>query len=225
MTEPGWVLGLFAVAMVTVSAYCAVRLLIVRPLHRSLHYDVNFAHVAMGVAMAGMLSPGLHSLPNPLWEALFAGLAVWFAGRSGRFVRKHGFGGISSDHVHRISHYLTHLVMACSMLYMYFATSPVPAVASTSGMAMGPAPGTAAYLGIPLAFVVVLCGSAIWHIDSLSRFSRPAMRAVPVGVGARGADPGIGAVDTTPPWLAPRLEMGCHIAMCVAMAFMLVLLL
>ena len=26
-------------------------------------------------------------------------------------------------------------------------------------------------------------------------------------------------------WLAPRLEMGCHIAMCVAMAFMLVLML
>ncbi|HXW32063.1 MAG TPA: DUF5134 domain-containing protein [Acidimicrobiales bacterium] len=213
--EPGWVTGAFAVLMVGVSAYCFGRLVLARRLRRTLHYDVNFAHSAEGLAMAGMLSSGLNFLPDPLWEALFSGFAAWFVLRGARFVRQYGFAGRSDHHRHSISRYLTHLVLSCSMLYMYFAASPARVVAG-GGMAMGANPATADYLFLPLIFVVVLTGSAVWHIDALSRFSTPALASVGGGTTVAGG----GEV----PWLAPRLEMGCHIAMCVAMAFMLVLM-
>jgi Domain of unknown function (DUF5134) len=207
-TDPVWILDFLAAVMLLVAAYCAARVVTVRRLHRTLHYDVNTAHVAMGAAMAGMLRPDLNLLANGLWEAIFSGFAVWFTWRSVSFLAQHGIRGRSDDHVHGISHYLTHLVMSCAMLYMYFAG--VPAVSSPAGMAMGPAPGTADFVVLPLLFVAVLVISAVWHLDALSRFAL---------VGARAADSPDGQ------WLAPRLEMGCHIAMCVAMGFMLVLLL
>jgi len=221
VSDPSWLLDLFAAVMLAVSAYCAVRLVVVRRLHRTLHYGVNSAHVAMGLAMSGMLVPVLNAWPNPVWEALFAGFAVSFAFQSASFVARHGLTGLSRDHFHRVTHYLTHLVMSFAMLYMYLAAAPVPAHAAA--MAMGPAPGTAAFVGLPLVFILVLCASAVWHVDALSRFT-PAVVAAAVRAGAasRGGEVGAGPEAR---WLAPRLEMGCHIAMCAAMAFMLVLLL
>jgi hypothetical protein len=207
-TDPAWILDFLAAVMLLVAAYCAARVVTVRRLHRTLHYDVNTAHVAMGAAMAGMLRPALNPLPNGLWEAIFSGFAVWFAWRSVSFLAQRGLGGRADDHVHGISHYLTHLVMSCAMLYVYF--TGVPAVSSPTGMAMGPAPGAADFVVLPLLFVGVLVVSAVWHLDALSRFAV-------VRVSADGSSEG--------QWLAPRLEMGCHIAMCVAMGFMLVLLL
>jgi Domain of unknown function (DUF5134) len=217
MTEPGWVTGAFAVVMVAVSTYCATRIVLARRLGRTLHYDVNFAHVAMGLGMAGMLSPGLNVLPDGVWEALFSALAAWFVWRAVHFIQRHGFAGRSNDRVHGISHYLTHLVMSCSMLYMYFAASPERVVPG-GGMAMGANPATADFLVLPLAFVVILGISAVWHVDALSRFSTPAFATV------GGGTTGVAGAGADPRWLAPRLEMGCHIAMCIAMAFMLVLL-
>ena len=197
-----------------------------RPLGRTLDYDVNVGHCTEGVAMAGMLSAGLRVLPDALWEALFAALSLWFAARLVGFVRAHGLTGHAGPHRHGTSHYFTHLVLACSMLYMYFATAgPVRGATTTSTeMAMGPAPGTAAFVALPLFFVVVLCASAVWHVDALGRYAPRAMAvaaAVPVGAGPTPTGP---ATDPVP-LMAPRLESVCHIAMCVAMAFMLVLML
>jgi hypothetical protein len=106
--------------------------------------------------------------------------------------------------------------MSCSMLYMYFAAAP--RAVGGSAMAAGAAPGTADFVALPLFFVAMLAISAVWHVDALSRFSRPAF-AMAGGISVAPEDP------VAAPWLAPRLEMGCHIAMCVAMAFMLVLML
>jgi len=229
LAEPAWILDLLAAVMLVVSAYCAARVVLVRRLHRTLHYDVNAAHVAMGAAMAGMLVSGLNPLPDPVWEALFCGFAAWFIGRSVLFVARRGLTGRSSDQIHGVSHYLTHLVMSCAMLYMYVVGVPVTSSRAT-GMVMGPAPGTADYVALPLAFIAVLAVSAVWHLDGLSRFARGRVAASASG----GADPWGGAATavltlTRGPaagqWLAPRLEMGCHIAMCVAMAFMLALML
>jgi hypothetical protein len=238
-SEPAWLLEGLAAVMLVVSAYCAARLVLVRRLRRTLDYDVNGAHVVMGVAMAGMLVPALNLLPDAAWEALFCGLAAWFAWRSVAFVARRGIWGRAGDHIHGVSHYLTHLVMACGMLYMYSAAAPAPAGAAGSEMSMGPTPGTADFVALPLAFVAVLAVSAVWHLDALNRFATVRVAAAPRGaagaavVAAGGAatavitatnggstgDPGAGQ------WLSPRLEMGCHIAMCVAMAFMLVLVL
>ncbi len=122
---PGWVPESFAGLMIAVSIYCSVRLLASRALRRRINVDVNVAHVTMGVAMAGMLVPALTTLPTGLWEAVFVGLAVWFFWHSVRFIARHlGQGG--GHDLHHVSHYLTHLVMSCAMLYMYLAAPTVP---------------------------------------------------------------------------------------------------
>jgi Domain of unknown function (DUF5134) len=148
--------------------------------------------------------------------------------------------GRDDDHVHHLSHYLTHLVMACSMLYMYLA-APRAAPGASGGMAMGAATGsTTDFVGVPLLFVVVLFASGIWELDGIERFApqRP-VALTPVGgqpVAATGRAGGSGTTAPAPEvgtrprgdagrWVAPRLEAGCHIAMCVTMGFMLVLML
>jgi Domain of unknown function (DUF5134) len=222
VSDPVAILDLSAAVMLAVAIYCALRVVLVRRMHRTLHYDVNIAHVLMGMAMAGMLAPSLKVLPNEAWETVFSVLAAWFAWRSVAFVARHGLTGRSSDRVYGVSHYLTHLVMSCSMLYMYLAGVPASAD-RVVGMTMGPAPGTSDYVALPLFFIVVLCASAVWHVDALGRFT-PAQVALASGGGAApGVVAGVGNAEGR--WLSPRLEMGCHIAMCAAMAFMLALLL
>ena len=222
VSDPTWILDFFAAVMLAVSAYCATRLAVFRHLHRTLHSDVNVAHVVMGVAMAGMLAPALNLLGDTAWKVLFTGLAAWFTAKSAVFIARRGLRGRSSDHIHGVSHYLTHLVMSCAMLYMYLAGVSIT-TAHATGMAMAPVAGTADFVALPLCFIVVLAASAVAHVDALGRFSPVRVAAAAGGTTTGGLASAGGREDRR--WLAPRLEMGCHIAVCVAMAFMLVLML
>ena len=232
--------------MIAVSIYCSVRLLASHALRRRINVDVNVAHVTMGVAMAGMLVPALTTLPTGVWEAVFVGLAGWFSWQSVRFVARHL--GRSGGQLRHVSHYLTHLVMACAMLYMYFA-APTGGADNVGGMSMGGATGaTANFVGLPLFFLIVLAASAVWHIDSLNlpTSAQPALvdangahALIGVGAGAaprgplgraEGSSPSAtdgpdGAALEGRPFMAPRLEIACHVAMCVTMSYMLILML
>jgi hypothetical protein len=234
--------------MIAISIYCSVRLLASRRLHRRINVDVNIGHVAMGVAMAGMLVPALRTLPTGLWEAVFVGLAAWFFWQSTRFVVRHVGAGTEGD-LHHVSHYLTHLVMSCAMLYMFLA-APAGGATGTGAMSMGAVTGaTANFVGLPLFFLIVLSASAVWHLDTLSSstareplfagadgfhevvggggrvFSRrETMVAEPMSAPATHVISD-GSDDSGRPFMAPRLEMGCHIAMCITMGYMLILML
>ena len=78
---------------------------------------------------------------------------------------------------------------------------------------------------LTLFLIAVLFASAIWQLDSISRVlpapigSQRRRRAVTGAVAAAVSTDGIEA-----PWLAPRLEIVCHIAMCFTMGYMLVLM-
>jgi len=222
-----WPPYVFAGVMVLVSVYCSLRLLASWRWRRRIHVDINVAHVTMGVAMAGTLVPALRTLPTGLWETVFAGLAAWFSLRGARFVTRHRGDGPGGD-LHYVSHYLTHLVMAGAMLYMFMAT-PTATGALPVSMSMGGASApTADFVALPLFFVAVLCVSAVWHVDHLSQ--EPTRRPVLVGAGAPApstavsAGHGIAGGDADA-FLAPRLEGLCHIAMCITMGYMLVLML
>jgi len=195
-----------------------------------------------------MLVPALTVLPTGLWVALFVGLATWFLWGAARWVVRRGVGDVNRD-LHPVSHYLTHLVMSCAMLYMYLAPDAGGGVHLGSMSIAGASGATANYVGLPLFFLIVLSTSAIAHVDRLSRFSprQPAL------AGRAGPSPGEGQVErvtfergtataggrsgpvTRPApgvsgrddlaFLAPRLEMLCHIAMCITMGYMLVLML
>ena len=89
--------------------------------------------------------------------------------------------------------------------------------------------GTGAdFVALPLVFVVVLLASAVWQLDALSKYAAVSQALVHAGAGGDTTTPvGDDAPDgepTSAPWLAPRLEMGCHIATCIAMAYVLVLM-
>jgi len=82
-------LGIFAAVMVTVAVYCSGRLavycsgrlVVARRSRRPTELDTDGGHIAMGLAMAGMLVERLRVLPAGAWEAVFAAGAVWFGWR------------------------------------------------------------------------------------------------------------------------------------------------
>jgi hypothetical protein len=137
---------------------------------------------------------------------------------------------------------LIHLVMALAMIYMYLAAVPAQAQTGAVMSMTGPTGAGANFVGLPLLFVLTLFASAVWQLDGLSRYA-PARRdlvgvdaGTVAGSGARGSwenareyrGDGPRPSETgseSPASLAPRLEMGCHIVMCITMGYMLVLML
>jgi Domain of unknown function (DUF5134) len=246
LSAPSWLGDFFAGVMLVVAGYSSGRLTAARAWSRPIHVDVDVAHILMGLAMAGMFVPAINPIPSDAWVAAFAALALWFVWRCYQFVIDPGTKTSYDEHVHRLSRRLIHLVMSLAMLYSYLAT-PTPVGHSPSeGMAMSGATGTTAdFVGIPLLFLVALLASAIWQLDGIGRFTlaktiRPEPSPVFSSIGSEtlpadgsragvhsrpGEDGGTTGPEPRPPWLAPRLEAGAHIAMTITMGYMLVLLL
>jgi hypothetical protein len=219
---PTWLLDLLAGVMLATAAYCVGRFVVATAARRVTHRDVEVAHVLMGLAMAGALVPSLHTLPDEIWEIVFAVLAAWFGIDVVRFVRRCGWGGWDADECHHVSHFASHLVMTLAMVFMFAATASSDLDTS----------------GLPLLFVLLLMVAAVWYADSVARFSR-------AGVGAPAAAPQLALAEggggstrvasrlrlgapvhsaCDDRWLAPRLQVATHISMCVVMAYMLVVM-
>ena len=248
MSGPTWLADIFAALMLAVAVVSFGRLIATRVLKRPTHVDIDLMHLFMGVAMAGMFVSDLNGISEGLWEVVFSVLAVWFMWRCYDFVKRHGLAGRDEDHVHHISHYFTHVVMALAMLNMYFATSSSAGSGAmgsdmgamgSSAMSMSATGTTADYLFLPLLFFFALSGSAVWELNDIGRYARfvhskanlAATALVTVGVGGEGATAvGIASIEedaapgATTTWLAPRLEAAAHIVMCIAMGYMLVLM-
>jgi hypothetical protein len=219
MARPTWLAYGFVAVVVAVSVYSTGRLALANPLGRRDHVAVDTSHVLMGLAMVGMLVPRWNWIPVGAWELVFGVLALYFFATSVRFVAQHGFGGTESGHGHHLSHSLIHAVLGCAMLYMYWLGMPITG-SRGSEMAMSGPPTSAGDPGLTLLIIAILLASAVWQLDSISRFS-PASQLALSAVG--GAAPLPAGTDNRP-WLAPRGEVACHIAMCVSMGYMLVLM-
>jgi hypothetical protein len=250
MLQPtGLVHGLAGLMLVT-STYCVARLVVARLGRRTLHRDSNIAHTADGVAMAGMLVSSLRTLPTGAWEVIFAALTIWFGVRGAQFVWSPSRPRLDGDH---LSHYLSHLVMSSAMFYMFVEGSgTATGTGSSPVMAMGAGGAATSNLTVlTLLFVLVLFASAVWHADNLTHYTtvRPALAAAAATTTtAAGAATTTTTMTTTAAvsdeipnrdiegaadpvdadqarWLAPRLEMLCHIALCITMGYMLILML
>jgi hypothetical protein len=222
MGQPTWLDPVVAAAMIVVSLYCVGRLVAAHQWDRQAAYDVNVSHVLMGVAMAGMFVPSLDVFPRTAWIGIFTAMTLWFlvqSATSGIRWRVDATAGRS------FSHQVFHLVMASSMLYMYnpisswslASSSASSSSSSMAGMTMSSGSGNAA---LSLLFVTVLLGSAAWQAAS-----PVAAHATAVNITTTGSTMAVagGTATATPPPLAPRLELSCHLCMCVAMAYMLIL--
>jgi hypothetical protein len=192
MIHPTWLPDTLAVVMIATSFYCVARLVAAKIWGRTIHRDTNVAHASDGVAMAGMLVGAFHTLPTGLWEVVFGALTLWFGVRGARFVVRYGRAGAGSDHSMHLSHYLSHLIMAGAMLYMFLQGSPTSTNAGAATMsAMGGSGSRSDLTELTLLLAVLLIWSAIWHADGSTRYTT-ARRAL-VGAGVTGT------TDPAPP--------------------------
>jgi hypothetical protein len=239
MGGPSWAAAVLAVVMIATAIYCAGRLAAARLWQRSTEVDADAVHVAMGVAMAGMLLPGLSPLPGPAWEAVFGAAAAWFAYRAVRSLR--GGGGGSRW---RSSHPLPHLVESAAMVFMLAVlpgSRPGQAMAMPGMAGARPAAGGSLWaLAVILALFMI--GYVLWTADQLTALvrARAAVTSGPVCDQAGAARPASAAGTTDAPGtaalrevsrqrgtlaLAPRLAACYKIAMGIAMGYMLILML
>src|SRR5215467_3872979 len=223
MGGPAWLTAIFVAASLAVAIYCAGRLVVARRGHRTTELDTDGAHVVMGVAMAGMLVSGLHTLPSAIWEVVFAAAALWFGYRM-----LQGRRGVQPS-PWRSSHPLPHLVECAAMLFM-FLILPAAAGAATSGMSitMTATESRFSFLTLPLA--LYLFGYVVWLGDRVTLHApNPALApATPPAVAsaASGPGPGYGSGSGGPspeparPYLAPRCAAICKITMGITMGYM-----
>jgi hypothetical protein len=220
---------MFGLLMLGVAAYCVALLVFsVTGRHHS-GRDVDIAHICMGISMAGMFVAKWAFGPSAVWELIFGGLLIWFVVRSIKSIQRFG--------LHK-PHEAIHAAMSFAMLLMYLY--PMGATSRVSAMSMSMASGGARLdPGLGFILAVVFFGSAVFTMASpvkgMSHHGSHALvyaTGVPVGATASGASgpgspqrdrPHVGVVESavTTPWL----EDASHVVMCLAMGFMLILML
>jgi hypothetical protein len=173
--------------MLTVAAVSAMRLVAARPWRPgSVSTDTDGAHLLMAIAMAGMLTPSLTTLPDTAWEVIFCLLAAWFAVRVALDTRAAGARALAGGHC------APHLVHSGAMLYMFLAMTMTDAgtgMAGMTGMTGGSGSMmTLRYPTVAFVFTLILVGYVVWDLDQLA---------------SRRYDPGAGRA----PLAAPRAPL------------------
>jgi Domain of unknown function (DUF5134) len=251
MSTPAGILGSFAAIMILVAEVSAGQLLIGRAWTRRGGTDIAVSQLLTGIAIAGILVPGLSILPNAVWEVVFAVMTAWFAWCLGRESRARGAAAVAHGH------YVPHLVHSAAMLYIFAAlTGPAVAGSGTStsgtggmsGMAGGSSGGTPTLHAPPLAliFALLLIACTVHDLDRPAGvdgyFHVVGRRSVLAGSALAAAAAGsvalrqpnrADAAETAPRagsalytaerlLLSPAVVKGCQVAIGVTMAFILI---
>jgi hypothetical protein len=227
VSNPPWLYYLFGGLMLAIAAYCLALITLAVATKRPAGRDVEVSHVFMGVAMAGMFVGRWSFGPDAIWEIIFGALMVWFLVASVQSVQRWGL---------HLPHAVIHALMNLAMLLMYW----FPMGASSSGSmsmssAMGGAGGAKLDPGLGLALAFILLASAVFTLASpvkgRSHFGSHAP-AYAVSGSIRGARPdcapgGVSAsvLEVEEAVAAPWLVDVSHAVMCVAMAFLLIVML
>jgi hypothetical protein len=204
---PTWLLDIVAALMLVVAAVSAARLVAARPWRQgSVVIDTDVAHLLMAIAMAGMFTSSLSTLPNTVWEVIFGLMTAWFAVRVVLDSQASGVRALAGGHC------APHLVHSAAMLYMFLAISmPGAGKSGASGSGMGGMGGMSGGSGsmtldhptIAFVFALVLVAYTVWDLDQLSsrRYSLGTASVALAGVGAVGipamAASGSGALADT----------------------------
>jgi len=212
---PSWILDIFAALMLVVAAVSAGRLVVAQPWRQGAALaDIDLAHLLMAIAMAGMLTASLQTLPNGAWEVIFAVMTAWFAYRVVRDTQVSGVRALAGGHC------APHLIHAAAMLYMFLALA-VPAAHGSGMSGMGGAAGTMGTLSLPfLAFIfaLLLIGYSIWDLDQLSgpgtsgHYSLAVARVAPASAVLAGVTAGAGPGAAAMSELAGGLLAGSAVA-------------
>jgi hypothetical protein len=242
MSIPAWILGIFGAVMLLVAEVSAGQLVVAHAWTRRAGTDADIAvsHLLMGIAMAGILVPGLSTLPNAVWEVVFAIMTAWFVWCLWRESGGHGAAAVASGH------YAPYLVHSAAMLYMFAALAGPSAEGSgmsmsgtggISGMAGGSSGGmpTLHASALALIFALLLVAFTVHDLDRRAGvdgyFHVVGRRFVPGGSALAAAAAGPVALRQPPAahtaerlLLSPAVVKGCRVATGVTMAFMLIIL-
>jgi hypothetical protein len=237
MSAPAWILEIFAAVMFLVAEVSAGQLVIARAWTRRdiADADIAVSRLLAGIAVAGLLVPGLSILPNAAWEVAFAVMTAWLAWRL--WLESRGRGAAMAR-----GHYAPPLVQSAAMLYI-FAARAAQSVSSTGGMA-----GMAGWSssGLPalhaptlaLIFALLLVAFAVHDLDrraGVDGYFRTVGRPlVPAGSALGAAATGTGPVPTAESapragpaarlLLSPAVVKGCQVTIGVTMAFILIIM-
>lgn len=220
MAGPGWVEQALAAVMLATAGYCAARL--VAPRWRIAgHRDVDATHVAMALAMAGMLL----GVARPLWAGplalAFALPAVWFAVRAVRPVLLDR----SQVRVACASSTLGHVQLSIACVAMVFMSGALP------GFGTATATGGSRILSLPEGHVHLGSTAAVPSMTTASTGLEfglvgaacfgllAAFAVIDLGLLTASADRVRSAAQRVT-WTG-RLALCCQLAMGVTMAHML----
>ena len=230
MSTPAWILGIFAAVMLLVAEVSAGQLVIARAWTRrgGTNADIAVSQLLMGIAMTGILVPGLSTLPHAVWEVVFAVMTAWFAWCLRRERRGRGAAAVAGGH------YAPHLVHSAAMLYMFAALAGPSAEGSgmsmsgpggMSGMAGGPSGGmpTLHAPTLALIFALLLIAFTVHDLDRPAGvdgyFHVVGCRNVPAGSALA-----VAAAVPVVLLLSPAVVKGCQVAIGVTMAFTLIIM-
>jgi len=166
VSVPGWLLGILAGAMLLIAAMSAGHLAAARAWIRrgAAGTDIALFQLLLGIAIAGLLMAGLHTLPNAGWDVVFAATTAWFDWRLWRDSREYGAAAARSQ-------YAPQLAYSAAMLYMFTALAPPSSGGSgmpgMPGMTTG-SPGVMPTLRAPtvaLLFAALLAAITVRDLD------------------------------------------------------------
>lgn len=241
---PSWIPDTFAGIMIAVAVVSAARLAAAAPTRRWLvaDADADAAHLLMAIAMTGMLTAGLKTVPPGAWEPVFGVLAAWFAARVAREARGAGPRGWAAGC------HAPHLVHSVAMLYMFLALrTATTGSAGTGGMPAAVGGQVLALPTLALLLALLLAGYTVRDLDRLTApaagwLAQPARAGGGAALATGPAAAGPAATSGWPPFRmkniagrpatpAPRgtvtgaavwVPACCRIVMGVTMAYMLV---
>jgi Domain of unknown function (DUF5134) len=228
MSTPAWILGIFAAVMIVAAEVSAGQLVAARAWTRRgrAGADLVVSQLLAGVALAGILVPGLSILPDAAWEVVFAVVTAWFAWCLWRESRGRGAAAAARGP------YAPHLVQSAAMLYVFAALAGPSAAGSgisvsgpggMSGMGgmAGGSPGGAPTLHAPtlaLIFVLLLIAYTVHDLD------QPAGVDSYFHVAGRRLSAPAAAYTAEDLLLSPAVVKGCQVAIGIAMTFILIIM-
>jgi hypothetical protein len=222
MSTPAWVLEIFAVIMLLVAEVSAGQLAVARAWTRRGDADVAIvaSRLLTGIAVAGILVPGLSILPDAAWEIIFAVITAWFAWSLWRETRGRGAAAVARGH------YAPYLVHAAAVLYLFAALVGQSAAGSAMGGMPGMAGGSSG--GIPalaLVFTLLLVVFTVYDLDRRAgvdgHFRVAGRPFVPAGHGSAAP---AAAHTAERLLLSPAMVKGCQVATGVTLAFTLIIM-
>jgi len=226
MSIPTSVLGIFAAVMLLVAEVSAGQLVIGSAWTSLDIADVGIAgsRLLAGIALAGILVPGLSILPHAAWAVVFAVMTAWFAWCLWRENRGRGAAALARGR------YAPHLVHSAAMLYLFAAvagpalegSTPMPSMPGMPGMAGGTPGGTPTLHAPTLALILalLLIAFTVHDIDLRAgvdgNFHAASRPLVPAGSPLTAAAARL--------LLSPAVSKGCQVATGVTMAFILIIM-